>query len=282
MSKCTFLRNALCLTASAFVVRCINIGYRIYLTEKIGAEGMGLYQLIYAVFVFAITVSTAGISLSVTRIVSAAIADNKQKSLSGCVRKCILFSLCLSIASGIALYFAAPAIGNGIVGDDRVIRSLQILSFGLPFMAACACLKGYFLAVRGVVQSACGELLEQFVTISVAVGLFVLLAPNTVELCCCMIMIGSTVGEVGAFFFTFLLYRIHVRKTGSYGVPSNHILKQICRIVLPITISTTLRSGLSVVENLLIPIGWFCRYCCSLPPFCNPLLPFWCRKWPSL
>ena len=58
MSKCTFLRNALCLTASAFVVRCINIGYRIYLTEKIGAEGMGLYQLIYAVFVFAITVST--------------------------------------------------------------------------------------------------------------------------------------------------------------------------------------------------------------------------------
>ena len=256
MSKCTFLRNALCLTASAFVVRCINIGYRIYLTEKIGAEGMGLYQLIYAVFVFAITVSTAGISLSVTRIVSAAIADNKQKSLSGCVRKCILFSLCLSIASGIALYFTAPAIGNGIVGDDRVIRSLQILSFGLPFMAACACLKGYFLAVRGVIQSACGELLEQFVTISVAVGLFVLLAPNTVELCCCMIMIGSTVGEVGAFFFTFLLYRIHVRKTGSYGVPSNHILKQICRIVLPITISTTLRSGLSVVENLLIPIGY--------------------------
>ncbi|MDD5952167.1 MAG: polysaccharide biosynthesis C-terminal domain-containing protein [Oscillospiraceae bacterium] len=257
MRKRTFLFNALCLTASAFVMRLINIGYRIYLTDKIGAEGMGLYQLIYAVFVFAITVSTSGISLSVTRIVTAVLSGGQRKTLRSCVRKCVLFSLSLSLLAAAALICCAGWIGNVIVGDDRVVRSLQVLALGLPFMAACSCLKGYFLAVRGVLKSAMGELLEQFVTISVTVALFVVLSPADVERCCCAIMIGSTVGEMASCLFTYGLYRAHLRKLiGKSHAKSTGVLRQICHIVIPITISSTLRSGLSVIENLLIPIGF--------------------------
>ena len=41
---------------------------------KIGAEGIGLYQLICTAFLFASPSSTAGVSLSVTRLVTDAIA----------------------------------------------------------------------------------------------------------------------------------------------------------------------------------------------------------------
>lgn len=257
MKKHTFLLNALCLTASAFVMRFINILYRIYLTEKIGAEGMGLYQLIYSVFVFAITVSTAGISLSVTRIVSNTISTGNRQTLGSCIRKCIGFSLCMSIGAAVGLICAADWIGNGILGDSRVILSLQILALGLPFMAACSCMKGYFLAVRGVFKTALGELLEQLVTISVSVCLFSVFAPSTVEYCCCAIMVGSTAGEVSSCLFTYVLYRLHLHKTAAgKGQKSTGIFRQICHIVLPITFSSTLRSGLGVIENMLIPIGF--------------------------
>lgn len=257
MNKRIFFRNAFCLTVSAFLMRLINILYRIYLTDKIGAEGMGLYQLIYSVFIFAITVSTAGISLSVTRIISTAISSGKQNTIGSCIRKCILFSLCMSIGAAVLLICSAGMIGNGILGDSRVILSLQILAIGLPFMAICACMKGYFLAVRGVIRSAIGELLEQLVTISVSVSLFILAAPSTVEHCCCVVVIGSTAGEIASCLSTYFLYRLHLRKCKiRHYEKSSGIFNQICRIALPITASSALRSGLGVVENLLIPIGY--------------------------
>ncbi len=257
MNKRTFLINALSLTISAFFMRAINIIYRIYLTNKIGAEGMGLYQLIYSVFIFAVTVSTAGISLSVTRMISETISSGKQNTIKSCMRKCCLFSLCLSACAAAILIFSSGWIGAFILNDLRIILPLRILAVGLPFMATCACLKGYFLAIRGVIPSALGELLEQFVTIIIPVVLFSILASPSVEDCCCAVMIGSAAGEAASCFFTYLMYRLHLRrqKTSHYK-KSSGIMRKFCHITLPLTISSSLRSGLGVIENLLIPIGY--------------------------
>ena len=91
MKKRVFFLNAVLLTASALLLRTMNISYRVYLTSKIGAEGMGLYQLVFSVFVLAITLSTSGISLAVTRLVSEAIADHQPQMIRSGVRKCLLF-----------------------------------------------------------------------------------------------------------------------------------------------------------------------------------------------
>ena len=71
MTKRKFLLQGIALTAFSLFFRITNIGYRAYLSGKIGAEGMGLYQLIFSVFLLAITLSTSGISLAVTRMVTA-------------------------------------------------------------------------------------------------------------------------------------------------------------------------------------------------------------------
>ncbi|MFR4035146.1 MAG: hypothetical protein ACLTZF_08560 [Oscillospiraceae bacterium] len=46
MTKQKFLMQGILLTAFSLFLRVTNIGYRSYLSAKIGAEGMGLYQLI--------------------------------------------------------------------------------------------------------------------------------------------------------------------------------------------------------------------------------------------
>lgn len=258
MKKRVFFFNAVLLTASALLLRTMNISYRVYLTGKIGAEGMGLYQLVFSVFVLAITISTSGISLAVTRMVSEAIASQRTATVRSAVRKCLLFSGTLSLAAMAAMFLSADWVGNAIVGDPRIISSLKILAPGLPFMALCACLKGYFLAVRGVVKSAAGEILEQVITIGVTVVLFSFFAPQGVEAGCCAIMIGSTVGEVASFLYIYLMYRLHLRRLqGKHpSQKSTSVLHNIVHIALPITVSSTLRSGLVAVENLLIPVGF--------------------------
>ena len=131
MKKRVFFLNAVLLTASALLLRTMNISYRVYLTSKIGAEGMGLYQLVFSVFVLAITLSTSGISLAVTRLVSEAIADHQPQMIRSGVRKCLLFSTCLSLSAMVAMYFSANWIGHSILGDERVTVSYTHLPIPL-------------------------------------------------------------------------------------------------------------------------------------------------------
>ena len=49
MKKHTFLKNAFILTATSLLLRTVGMFFRVYMSGKIGAEGMGLYQLIFSI-----------------------------------------------------------------------------------------------------------------------------------------------------------------------------------------------------------------------------------------
>ena len=70
MKKHTFLKNAFILTATSLLLRTVGMFFRVYMSGKIGAEGMGLYQLIFSIYVLASTFATSGISTAVTRLVA--------------------------------------------------------------------------------------------------------------------------------------------------------------------------------------------------------------------
>ena len=49
MQRQSYVRNAAILTATGLLLRAIGMFFRVYIAARIGAEGMGLYQLIYTV-----------------------------------------------------------------------------------------------------------------------------------------------------------------------------------------------------------------------------------------
>ena len=61
MRKRAFLINSLMLTSAVLLSRVIGISFRVYMSNKIGAEGIGLYQLICTIFLFASTFVTSGV-----------------------------------------------------------------------------------------------------------------------------------------------------------------------------------------------------------------------------
>ena len=70
LKKKIFIKNAFIMTATALILRTIGIFFRIYMSNKIGAEGMGLYQLIFSVYMLGSTFASAGICTAVTRLVT--------------------------------------------------------------------------------------------------------------------------------------------------------------------------------------------------------------------
>ena len=66
--KGKFLRNALILTAGSLILRFMNIGFRSYIAQAIGTDGMGMYQLIFSLFMLASALCTSGAGFAVTRL----------------------------------------------------------------------------------------------------------------------------------------------------------------------------------------------------------------------
>lgn len=254
MTKKKFFIQGALLTLVSLFLRVTNIGYRSYLSRQIGSEGMGLYQLIFSIFMLTVTLSTSGISLAVTRMVTAALANGRGETVRSVVARCFVFCLTISVCIALCLFLTADWAAGMFLGDPAAAPCLRILGLGLPFMSMCTCMKGYFLAVDESLSTAISDALEQILTIGATVFLFWRFAPESIEAACLAAMAASTLGEATAFGAGWFAYRRSIRRhTPKRREKGSGVLRSLRHIALPCTLSSAARSLLNTGENLLIP-----------------------------
>lgn len=247
--KGKFFRNAIILTAGSLILRFINIGFRAYIAQNIGTDGMGMYQLIFSLFMLASTICTSGAGFVVTRL------SAEGKGSEETIKKCCCIALLVSLSAAAIFLLGANPMARFLLNSPEHARSLQFLAPGLPFMAICSCLKGWFLARGNSYVPAGAEILEQALTIGASVALLSPLPPMEA------FMLGSSLGECGSFAVVGVGWlfcrnrqkrtKASVKESVKTAVPS----KEILRIGAPVTCGTFIRSGLNSIENLLIPKG---------------------------
>lgn len=244
MKKRVFFINAVIMTVGAVVIRMFNLWFRTFIAGLIGASGMGLYQLIFSVFLLGITFCTSGIGFAVTRLVA------EGRGARSAVRQCLAAALTLSGIAMVAIFFFADFIALKWIGESVAATPLRLLVLGLPFIAAGACFRGYFLAIRNTIVPVCGEFIEQAVTIGAAVLLLRLL-PQPLD----AMMLASTIGEVFSCSYIAVLYVLFVKKLPFSNRKANHF-RSIVHIAVPVLCGSFFRSLLSSLENILIPRGF--------------------------
>lgn len=255
MLKKQFIKNSLLLTGTLLITRIIAVLFHIYISSRIGAEGVGIYQLVTTVYIFTTTFATSGITLAVTRMVTDAIAEKKYGAVKSTVSFCLYIGILISSVVGFLLFTFAKPIGVRFLGDARTILSLKVLAFSLPFMSISACLRGYFLARRTVMKTASEQLFEQIVEIAVCMSFIGTFSSKGLTYACCAVAIGTTLSEMASCIYSLILYLIDVRKFPKKNEKSVGTVKSLLNIGLPVTGSSCLRSGLSMIENTLIPSG---------------------------
>lgn len=257
MKKTVFIKNAAILTASSLILRFAGIIFKVWLAAKIGAEGIGLYQLVFSVYMFAATFATSGICTAVTRLVSEELVVGNKAGVKKIVRRCIELSLVIAAVTIAVLFFGADFISNQILKDARAALSLKILAFSLPFMGICSCLKGYFMARRRAAPSSVSQLLEQAVRIAVIIGLLTRYNSPGLEHACAAVLLGDTVAEAVSCLYVYIRYRLDFNKlqiTSPLTRKPYKLFPAISHIALPITSGRYLNSLLRMIENILVPI----------------------------
>ena len=256
MNKRTrFFVNGSLIACTSLLLRLSGLGFSAYITQHLGAEGTGLLSLVSTVYGFGITLAVSGIFLACMRLCSAALAKNDMFGLFTAMQKSFLHAAFFGIlATGVISSFAKP-LGTRFLGDVRTVESIHILSIALPFIALTTVTDSYFTSVGRVYKSAISDLAEQLIKMIATVLLLKSAEPFGLQACIAAVTKGSCIGEIGAFFVSFLLYRQDNRKYRKNTSLTPSKTESLLRISLPIAFSTYARSGLVTIEHTLIPKG---------------------------
>ena len=109
-----FFINGIILTAVGLAIRSVSLGFNSFITQSIGAEGIGLFTLISTVYSFAITFATSGISLTVTRLVASAIGEGKPERVGRVLKGSFIYSLIFGLVATLGLFLGADFFGNEV------------------------------------------------------------------------------------------------------------------------------------------------------------------------
>lgn len=249
-----FLFNGILLTATSLLLKSIGMFFGVYISNKIGTEAVGVYGLVMSVYMLFVTFASSGIHLAASRIVSEQMAYGSESGKKTAIKKCIIYSLFAGITSCILLFILSPVISTYWLHGKITSIPLKIIAISLPFLSISSCINGYFSALRNVKKTVCTQIVEEFLKIYFITFFMSKFMANNIESACICLVLGSTISEALSTILLIILYKIHIRKNTAPVDKKHKFTKQILTITLPIAFTSYIRSGLSTLKHLLIPV----------------------------
>ena len=139
--------------------------FNIYISNTIGEEAVGVFTLVMSVYMFGITLASAGINIATTRVVAEELACKNEIGAKIAARKCIFISLFTGICASLIFFMFADFITVKCLHSRISKNVIYLICIALPFIAMSSAINGYFTAVRRVYKNAVAKFGEETVKI---------------------------------------------------------------------------------------------------------------------
>ena len=248
------LYGTLLLTATGLAGQLLGFLYRIALSRQIGAEVMGLYQLIMPVYSVLLSLTAVGLTAAVSNLSARFHALGRRGAMERTLSLSLRTFLLLAAVLGAAVVVLYDPISVYLLGDART-------QLGLLLLPACVVLTGVenlhkhqFYGIGRVRPPALVELAEQFVRTGAVLGLLAVFLPQNAERTVGLIVLGMIVCEVfSAGMLMLLRARARRRDTRPPGPPEPGLGRQIVGIAVPVGLTAVLGNLMNSANSVLIP-----------------------------
>jgi len=255
-------KGTMILTLAGFITRVIGFFYKIFLSNTMGAELLGIYQLIFPVYGIAFTIYATGIQTSLSRLVAAELGKRNDKNINRILGIGLLMSVSLALLMSILVYRGADYIAIRFLLEERSAQSLRIMAIVFPFCGVTSSINGYYYGLKKAAIPASTQLLEQLIRV-IAVYIIALLAGNgNLTVTCELAVLGIVFGEIASCLYNFLslFFSKPPRDLIVLGPDPNakvtekrQITKDILSLSVPLSANRLLINILHSVETVLIP-----------------------------
>lgn len=250
--KSRFLGGATVLALGSVVAKIIGAVYRVPLTNILGAEGMGMYQLVFPVFALFMVLSSAGIPTALSRIVA------EKRALGLDTKKYLYLSLTvlsvLSAVFSIIVFFASDAI-SASQGNSAVAIGYKLISPSILFVGIIAGFRGWFQGERYMLPTALSNVVEQVVKLAVGLTLAVYMSKRGAVYAVEGAILGVTASEGVALVYLLLTYFVREKKKGRISENlkiTKDETKEMMRVAVPIAMVALLIPLSNFFDSLII------------------------------
>lgn len=247
MLKSTLAKGTLILTCAGFLSRILGFFYRIWLSEHLGSELLGIYQMIFPISGVCYTIYASGIQTAISKITA-----ERKASLSAFFHGLSL-SLFLSLLLSFLLYESAPFLASHFLFEERTIAPLRILSFMFPFGAITACCNGYNYGKSNSKSPAASQLTEQIIRIACAY--FIAYTFQNLTFSCELAVLVLVIGEIASALISIFSLLSGECKNRKLTVTAFHKagLRDLAMLALPLTFHRLIINLLHSFEATLVP-----------------------------
>ena len=248
-----FFRSAAFLAAAGLVAKVIGALYKIPLVTVLGAEGMGIYQLVFPAYTTLLALSSGGIPQAVSRSTARALAvGNTRES-----RRILTVSVLSLAAAGLAgslIMALGGAFFARLQGNPLAAAAYVALAPSVLFVSLLAALRGWWQGRNNMFPTAASQLVEQVVKLGAGLFFAAALMPYGVECGVAGAAIGITASEALALLALAvgLLARRRNETPEGAAPPVRAVLSDVYGSALPISFGSLVLPLLQLIDSVMI------------------------------
>ena len=197
--KSSFGKSALIIAAGGILCKIIGAIYRIPLTNALGSEGIGLYQLVYSVYALFVVIVTGGITQAISRLVAE--GDTK------CVKNAFWFCFALSLLMTVVLVLLNKTFAY-MQGSKLLGMCYFIIAPSVFFVGISSVFKGYFYGKMKMGPPTVCSLIEQTVKLVLGLTLAFALIERGIDYALYGALLAVTASEILSFVYVAIAYLV--------------------------------------------------------------------------
>lgn len=197
--KRAFLSGTLLLTAAGFSCRILGFFYRIFLSRTIGAEGLGIYNMIHPVYGICFALCAGSVQTALSQYIA-----SNEKEGRNVFRTGLLLSLSLSFFFTFLICRHADWIASSILMEASCAPYLPLMAMSVPFACAHACINGYYYGMQKAKVPAFSQIAEQVLRMIFVFALASFWTSRQIPLTVHLAVLGHVAGEIASAVFTLL------------------------------------------------------------------------------
>ncbi len=256
--KQNYLKGAAILAATVAITKVIGFIYKIPLYNLLGDEGTAHFQVTYTIYNLLLTISTAGVPVALSRLISAARAmDRPMQARRYYNVGMAVFGLMGILGTLVMLFFAQPM--ADFMGDSQVSLAVRFLSPAVFFACLVSVLRGYSQGYNDMLPTAISQIMEVLCKLIFGLAIawyFAKLGKDSPTVAAGAI-VGVTIG-LGVSVPIMMIYKKGIARRNPDGAvldrPKSYgeTLWEIVRVGVPITIGSSIMNIITLIDTKLV------------------------------
>ncbi|MCR4418889.1 MAG: polysaccharide biosynthesis protein [Clostridia bacterium] len=257
MARSSLAGGVAALFAANLFSRILGFAYRAMAVRLIGAEGMGLYQMVFPVYGLVLVITTAGLPLALARVT----AEARPRGDYGQIRRAFAVTAAVLTLAGVASVLAVgrlvPVLSQTVLPDPRTQVILSAAVPALMVVPVASAFRGLFQGLGRLDRPAQALMVEQVARVAVGLYLAARLLPRGLAVAAAGLATGMVVGEAAGL--AYLLSAYAREKPWRNALPPRAGLSiaatwhRLWQLGWPITLGRVVASVTLALEAVLIP-----------------------------